>query len=119
MRLEQVATNLLANALKYGGGKPVGLSVSGDDKNAVLTVADQGIGIAPEDRARIFHQFERVQGHRTFGGLGMGLYIVRQITQAHGGRIEVESDQGKGSSFHVILPRSNPHVTLARSRLVV
>ncbi len=119
MRLEQVATNLLANALKYGAGKPVGLSVSGDEKNAVLTVADQGIGIAPEDRARIFHQFERVQGRRTFGGLGMGLYIARQITQAHGGRIEVESDQGKGSSFHVILPRSNPHVKLARSRLAV
>jgi signal transduction histidine kinase len=105
MRLEQVATNLLANALKFGDGKPIFVSVSADVKSAVLTVADQGIGIAPQDLSRIFHQFERVLGHRTFGGLGMGLYIARQIAQAHGGRIEVDSAQGKGSKFRVVLPR--------------
>jgi PAS domain S-box-containing protein len=106
MRLEQVATNLLANALKFGEGKPIFVSVAADTKSAVLTVADQGIGIAPQDLSRIFHQFERVLGHRsTFGGLGMGLYIARQIAQAHGGRIEVDSREGQGSKFRVVLPR--------------
>jgi PAS domain S-box-containing protein len=106
LRLEQVLTNLLANALKFGEGKPIGVRVDGDHQSAVLTVADRGIGISSEDLGRIFHQFERVMGHhRTFGGLGMGLYIARQITDAHGGRIEVESTKGEGSSFRVILPR--------------
>lgn len=104
LRLEQVLTNLLANALKYGEGKPIFVSVSADSRSAVVTVVDQGIGIAPQDLSRIFHQFERVLGHRTFGGLGMGLYIARQIAQAHGGRIEVDSAQGKGSKFRVVLP---------------
>ena len=105
LRLEQVVTNLLANALKFGEGKPIFVSVTADAKNAVVTVADQGIGIAPQDLSRIFHQFERVLGTRSFGGLGMGLYIARQIAQAHGGRIEVDSVQGKGSKFRVVLPR--------------
>jgi PAS domain S-box-containing protein len=106
MRLEQVVTNLLANALKFGEGKPIFVHVTADAKAAVLTVSDQGIGIAPQDLSRIFHQFERVLGQRTFGGLGMGLYIARQIAQAHGGRIEVDSVQGKGSKFRVLLPSS-------------
>ena len=105
LRLEQVATNLLSNALKFGEGRPIGVEVQGDPGHATLTVTDQGIGIAPENVARIFHQFERVVGHRTFGGLGMGLYIAQQIVQAHGGSVEVQSTTGKGSRFHVILPR--------------
>jgi PAS domain S-box-containing protein len=105
LRLEQVATNLLSNALKFGEGRPIGVEVQGDTTQATLTVSDRGIGIAPENVARIFHQFERVVGHRTFGGLGMGLYIARQIVQAHGGKVEVESAAGEGSRFHVILPR--------------
>jgi len=105
LRLEQVATNLLSNALKFGEGRPIRVVVQGNAGQATLTVSDQGIGIAPENVARIFHQFERVVGHRTFGGLGMGLYIARQIVQAHGGSVEVDSAAGKGSRFHVILPR--------------
>ncbi len=105
MRLEQVINNLLANALKFGENKPIVVSVDADERSAVLMVVDQGIGIAPEDLSRIFHQFERVLGHRTFGGLGMGLYISRQIAEAHGGRIEVDSARGQGSRFRVILPR--------------
>jgi two-component system, sensor histidine kinase len=105
LRLEQVVTNLLSNALKFGEGRPIGVIVEGNAEQATFTVSDQGIGIAPENVARIFHQFERVVGHRTFGGLGMGLYIARQIVQAHGGSVEVDSCAGKGSRFHVILPR--------------
>ncbi|HKO89944.1 MAG TPA: ATP-binding protein [Polyangiaceae bacterium] len=105
LRLEQVATNLLSNALKFGERRPIRVVVQDKAGQATLTVSDQGIGIAPENVARIFHQFERVVGHRTFGGLGMGLYIARQIVQAHGGSVEVDSCAGKGSHFHVILPR--------------
>ncbi len=104
LRLEQVATNLLSNALKFGEGRPISVRVESAERSATLSVADQGIGIAPQDLARIFHQFERVVGHRSFGGLGMGLYIVRQIVEAHGGKIEVESVQRGGSTFHVRLP---------------
>jgi PAS domain S-box-containing protein len=105
LRLEQVVSNLLANALKYGEGKPVLVRVSAQPSSAVVSVADHGIGIAPQDLSRIFNQFERVLGRRTFGGLGMGLYIARQIAQAHGGRIEVDSAQNRGSNFRVVLPR--------------
>jgi len=105
LRLEQVATNLLSNALKFGEGRPIGVEVQGDQAHATLTVTDRGIGIAPENVARIFNQFERVVGQRTFGGLGMGLYIARTIVQAHGGSVQVESSAGQGSRFHIILPR--------------
>lgn len=104
LRLDQVVSNLLANALKFGDGKPIAVRVSAADTTAVISVADRGIGIAPQDLSRIFNQFERVLGRRTFGGLGMGLYIARQITQAHGGRIEVDSLQNEGSEFRVVLP---------------
>lgn len=105
MRLEQVMNNLLSNALKFGDGKPILVRLSGDEQAAKVSVIDQGIGIAAHDLERIFHQFERVTGNRTIGGLGMGLYIARQIVEAHGGHIEVESARGAGSRFQVTLPR--------------
>jgi len=105
LRLEQVVSNLLMNALKFGEGKPIFVSVATQPGHAVVSVADHGIGIAPQDLSRIFNQFERVLGRRTFGGLGMGLYIARQIARAHGGRIEVDSAQNRGSNFRVVLPR--------------
>jgi signal transduction histidine kinase/NO-binding membrane sensor protein with MHYT domain len=104
IRLEQVVANLLANALRYGQGKPVDLTVRAHDGEAFLQVKDRGIGIAPEARKRIFERFERASS-RNFGGLGLGLYIVRQIVEAHGGTIEVESELGVGSTFTVKLPR--------------
>jgi signal transduction histidine kinase len=105
MRLEQVVTNLLSNAIKYGPGKPVDVTVESNATTVRLTVADHGIGIAPESVARIFERFERAVSPRHFGGLGLGLYITRQIAEAHGGSIQVESHVGEGSRFTVELPR--------------
>jgi signal transduction histidine kinase len=104
-RIEQVLTNLLTNALRYGGGKPVEMMLWELDGTAHITVRDQGIGIAPEDQERIFEQFERTDSSRKHApGLGLGLYITRKIVGLHGGRIGVESRSGEGAVFHVELP---------------
>ncbi|WP_375769037.1 MEDS domain-containing protein [Archangium gephyra] len=108
LRLEQVMTNLLSNALKYGAGKPVHVAVRGEPERAVLVVRDEGIGIEPEHLERIFGKFERAVSGRHYGGLGLGLYITRQIVQALEGTIEVESELGHGSTFRVVLPRRTP-----------
>jgi PAS domain S-box-containing protein len=104
-RVEQVITNLLANAAKFGQGKPVTLHVAPDGDLARLRVSDRGIGISSDDQARVFERFERAVTSRHFGGLGLGLYIARQIVEAHGGEIRVESAPGAGTSFIVLLPR--------------
>jgi signal transduction histidine kinase len=108
MRLEQVITNLLVNAFKFGAGKPVELAVERHDGAAVLVVRDQGIGIGQEDIDRIFQRFERAASARTYAGMGLGLYITRQIVEAHGGTIRVESRPGTGSTFTVELPCEPP-----------
>jgi PAS domain S-box-containing protein len=106
LRLEQVVTNLLSNALKYGAGKPVELTVTSDGARASLAVRDHGIGIGAADIARIFGRFERAVSPRHFGGLGLGLYITRQIAEAHGGAIRVDSRPDEGSTFTVDLPHT-------------
>ena len=103
-RLEQVVINLLTNALKYGAGKPVHLRLAAEGERARLSVRDEGIGIAAEDQGRIFERFERAVSDRHFGGLGLGLYICRQIVDALGGTIAVRSTPGEGSTFEVVLP---------------
>jgi signal transduction histidine kinase len=103
-RLEQVLVNLLTNALKYGAGRPVHLRLAAEGAQARLTVRDEGIGIAPEDQARIFERFERAVSDRHFGGLGLGLFICRQILDALGGTISVRSVPGQGATFEVVLP---------------
>jgi signal transduction histidine kinase len=112
-RIEQVVANLLTNAMRYGGGKPVHVSVVSTGPDAEVIVQDQGIGIAPQDQARIFEQFERAGGKHVAPGLGLGLYITRQIVEAHGGTISVQSSPGEGSQFTVRLPRRVPYSAAA------
>jgi signal transduction histidine kinase len=105
-RIEQVITNLLTNALRYGGGKPVTVTVGQreQDAEAFVSVRDQGMGIAPADQERIFEQFERTDGVEQVPGLGLGLFIARQIAQAHQGRLEVRSAPGEGAEFILSVP---------------
>ncbi len=104
-RIEQVLANLLTNALRYGGGKPVLVRVSSEGETVRAEVRDQGMGISEADQRRVFEQFERVCEAGVAQGLGLGLFISEQIVQAHGGRIELSSRLGEGSCFSVLLPR--------------
>jgi signal transduction histidine kinase len=104
VRLEQVVGNLLSNAIKYGAGHPIEVAVSRNAHTAKLAITDHGIGISPEDQARLFNRFERAVSIKSFGGLGLGLYITRQIVTAHGGTIRVDSQPGAGATFLVELP---------------
>lgn len=112
-RLEQVLINLLSNAMKYGAGGLIHVSVRRQDSRARLAIRDQGIGIAEADQARIFERFERAVSVQNFGGLGLGLYIVRWIVAAHGGSVRVESQPGAGATFLVELPLEPPEPTSA------
>ena len=103
-RLEQAFTNLLSNALKYGEGKPIEITAAIEDSNVHILVHDHGVGIAERDQARIFERFERAVESNDFGGLGLGLYITRQIIEGHKGFIRLESKLGQGSVFEVTLP---------------
>jgi signal transduction histidine kinase len=105
LRVDQVVTNLLSNAVKYGEGKTIFVSAAVRGPGAVVEVADQGIGIAPGDQQRIFGRFERAVSSSSYGGLGLGLYIARQIVDALGGTIRVQSVPGAGARFTVELPR--------------
>ncbi|QRK07625.1 PAS domain S-box protein [Archangium violaceum] len=105
-RLEQVLINLLGNATRYGQGRPIVVNIRADNDRAWLSVRDEGIGIAPEDLPRIFDRFERAVSRRHYGGLGLGLYITRQIVESLGGQVRVESEPGQGSLFEVFLPRT-------------
>jgi PAS domain S-box-containing protein len=109
-KLEQVVTNLVSNAMKYGAGAPVEVVVHSSGSMAMLEVTDHGIGIAPENLERIFGKFERAVSVRKYGGFGLGLYIVRQLVEAMGGAVDVESVSGEGSTFRVVLPLAGPEL---------
>jgi signal transduction histidine kinase len=103
-RLDRVFSILLANAIKYGAGYPIELAVDASGSHASASVTDHGIGIAPQDAARIFERFERAAPSQNYGGLGLGLYVAREIVHAHGGSILVSSEPGAGATFTVLLP---------------
>ena len=107
-RLDQVVTNLLSNALKFGGGKPIDISLGGDGGAAWLAVRDHGIGVDPARQPYIFDRFERAVSSKHYGGLGLGLYITRRIVEAHGGSIRVDSRPGEGATFTVELKDAAP-----------
>ena len=103
-RLEQVVSNLLTNAIKFGEGKPVRVELIARPGWATLKVRDEGIGISPDEQQRIFEPFERAVVPRHYGGFGLGLYIVRTIVEGLGGGIRVQSAPGQGATFAIDLP---------------
>ncbi|WP_037032601.1 hybrid sensor histidine kinase/response regulator [Pseudomonas psychrophila] len=103
-RIEQVISNLLTNALRYGANKPIDVTVYIEGDQAVVDVRDQGIGISQENQQRVFQQFERVSASQVAAGLGLGLFISEQIVAAHSGTISVRSELGEGALFRVCLP---------------
>lgn len=111
-RIEQVITNLLTNAIRYGNGKPVQVKTALIENDARIIVKDMGVGIAEENIKKIFERFERAGvSANNVSGLGLGLFITKQIVHSHGGEIEVKSEIGKGSTFIVHLPLNQGHET--------
>lgn len=107
-RVEQVIINLLTNALRYGGSAPVRVTLRQIDGCAQVEVRDQGVGIAPEDQVRIFNPFERAGTKDVREGLGLGLYIARQLAESHGGTLDVQSTPQQGATFRLLLPLAPP-----------
>ena len=104
VRIEQVLGNLLANAVKFGEGKPVEIRVERDGERIRVTVIDHGVGIASDQLGRIFGRFERAAPAQHYPGLGLGLYVAREIVEAHGGHIRAEGAPGAGATFTLELP---------------
>jgi PAS domain S-box-containing protein len=105
-RMEQVFTNLLANAVKFGARRPIEVRLEATAEIARISVRDHGIGLCHEDQTRIFNRFERAVSPHNYGGLGLGLYISSQILRSQGGSLRVESEPGQGACFIVELPRN-------------
>ncbi|HET8734504.1 MAG TPA: PAS domain-containing sensor histidine kinase [Anaeromyxobacteraceae bacterium] len=104
VRIEQVLGNLLGNAVKFGEGKPIEIRIAGGGGTARVEVADSGVGIDAAETERIFGRFERAAPAQHYPGLGLGLYVAREIVEAHGGRIHARGEPGKGAVFTVELP---------------
>lgn len=107
-RLEQALGHLLSNALRFGAGRPIDVTLEGDDEHVRLAVADGGSGIDPRDEERIFGRFERASSWRHHGGLGLGLFLTRRIAEAHGGSVRVSAGRRRGAVFTLELPRGGP-----------
>jgi len=104
VRLAQVFDNLFTNAIKYAPGSPILVSLNQLDEDVVVSINDHGQGIPEDSLPLIFERFYRVRGEKTVTGTGLGLYICRQIIQAHRGKIWAESTLGKGTTFFIKLP---------------
>ena len=107
-RIEQVLTNLVGNAIKFGEGSPIEITISVHEGRACVAVVDYGIGVPTDRMDRIFERFERGVSSTRYSGLGLGLSIVREIVSAHGGSVQAESAVGEGTTFLVELPCSGP-----------
>jgi signal transduction histidine kinase len=103
-RIEQVLVNLIANAIKFGAGRPIEVALHAAPGEAQVLVTDHGVGISPEDQQRIFGRFERASASRHFAGLGLGLWISARIAEAHAGALTVTSQPGQGATFVLTLP---------------
>lgn len=104
MAIEQIVTNLLVNAIKYGDGKPIEIALAEEGAWARLEIRDYGVGISSADQARIFERFEQAVAIHAHGGFGVGLWLVRQLVEAHNGSITLQSAPGQGAAFTVKLP---------------
>ena len=107
LRLERILYNLLENAVKYSPqGEEIRVSVKPEKEHLIISVSDRGIGMSSADQAKLFGPFQRLEESRLEGvkGLGLGLLVCRRLVEAHGGRIWVESELGRGSTFFFTLP---------------
>lgn len=104
IRLEQAISNLISNAIKYGEGKPIVLSTKRMDDSVFIQVKDKGIGIRKEDQIKIFKVFNRSMDVKNYKGIGVGLFIAKNIIEAHDGEINLESTLGKGTTFSILIP---------------
>jgi signal transduction histidine kinase len=106
MRLEQIVSNLVSNAGRYGAGQPISIRIAAAPDAVELRVTDRGIGIAAEDLQRIFQRFARARNVGRSAGFGIGLWVVAELCRAMGGRVDVESELGRGATFTITLPRT-------------
>jgi signal transduction histidine kinase len=113
-RIEQIVVNLLTNALRYGGGQPVVVTLAVMEDSVRVDVRDHGPGVAPQYQTRIFELYERGVGSEAPSGLGLGLFISRQLAEAHGGSLTLHSEPGAGAVFSLTLPRTAPPDAAAR-----
>jgi len=106
VRLEQAVCNLLGNAVKYGAGGPIEITVGGDAIDGWVSIRDHGRGMDDQERTDLFHRFERRVPVDQFGGLGLGLWVVQRIAEAHGGHVDLWTHPGRGARFTLVLPRA-------------
>jgi signal transduction histidine kinase len=114
-RVERIASTLLRNACKYGEGRPICVTIEPGTDEQVMSVSDQGIGVPADRLQSIFGRFGRAVSTRSYGGLGLNLYVARRLAEAHGGRIDVVSEVGKGATFTLRLPTGTATADLQRA----
>jgi signal transduction histidine kinase len=117
-RVEHIVANLVGNALKYGAGRAVTVELRAVDGGAQLAVTDHGIGMAPEELTRVFAKFARASSALHYGGLGLGLFLVKELVAAMGGRLEIDSKPNEGTRIIVTLPSAGAGAAAPYDRAV-